>query len=538
MKLLFFYFLLLLFWSTNNVVNSITFLRDPVTFLNLNETLKGKKNDYKWKEEFFEKMPIDHFNYNDDRTFNLRYLINVMYYKPGGPIFFYTGNEGSIEVFAKNTGFMWDIAPDYHAAIVFAEHRFYGKSLPFGNESFSDIKNLGYLSSSQALGDFAVLIKFLKKDRLPNAIKSPVIAFGGSYGGMLASALRLKYPHLCEGAIASSAPIYWFQGKLNKDNTYDNIVTRTFKLSGCNVDTISKSIDAVKNIVTKKDGLDWINKLFKLEKKSLLTKAEDGEWLIDNFRDTLGTIAMVDYPYESNFLSPLPASPVKEACKHFQGSDKYDDKTLVTSIYKVLNLFNNYTGNTPNLCVNPDTCSGPFSGLGDILGWTWQACTEMIMPMCDNGLPDDMFPKNCPFNLNNYLEKFCKKTFEKIGYKTSLANPDSYMTNYGDSYETVGNIVFTNGYLDPWSGGGWMLKPGTKGSVVSIIISSGAHHYDLRERNKLDTPEVKEARRLEVKHISHWIRKAKKRHAKELKHQLREKQDLKKQKQMTKLTIR
>jgi len=27
-----------------------------------------------------------------------------------GPIFFYTGNEGSIELFAGNAGFLWDIA--------------------------------------------------------------------------------------------------------------------------------------------------------------------------------------------------------------------------------------------------------------------------------------------------------------------------------------------------------------------------------------------------------------------------------------------
>uniref|UniRef100_A0A0K0F2S4 Lysosomal Pro-X carboxypeptidase (inferred by orthology to a human protein) n=1 Tax=Strongyloides venezuelensis TaxID=75913 RepID=A0A0K0F2S4_STRVS len=538
MKFIISYFLFFLLWSIRDVTNSITLLRDPVTFStkknDFNDSVRKENNDYEWKEEYYDGMPIDHFNYIDNRTFKLRYLINTKYYKSGGPIFFYTGNEGNIEAFAKNTGFMWDIAPDYHAALVFAEHRFYGKTIPFGNDSFSSTKNLGYLSSSQALADFAFLIKYLKKEKLPSAIQSPVIAFGGSYGGMLASALRLKYPHLCEGAIASSAPIYWFQGKLSKDNIYDSIVTRTFKLSGCNVDKIYKSTNAVKNVISKKDGIDWINNLFKFEKQSILTKVEDGQWLIDNFRDTLGTMAMVDYPYESNFLAPLPASPVKEACKYFDGSDDYDDKTLVTSIYKVLNLYYNYTGKTPNLCVNPDKCSGPFSGLGDILGWTWQACTEMIMPMCDNGLPEDMFQKNCPFNLNNYLENVCVKTFGKIGYTKKLANPDWYLTNYGDNYESVGNIVFANGYLDPWSGGGWMLKPATKGSVVSLIISSGAHHYDLRGRNKLDTPEVQDIRRLEMKHITHWIKKAKKRHAKELKRQLREKQNQRKSKKVQK----
>ena len=59
---------------------------------------------------------------------------------------------------------MWDLAGEFGAAIVFAEHRFYGKSMPAGNDSYRTVENLGYLSSTQALADFAQLITFLKEE--------------------------------------------------------------------------------------------------------------------------------------------------------------------------------------------------------------------------------------------------------------------------------------------------------------------------------------------------------------------------------------
>nr|CAD7206639.1 unnamed protein product [Timema douglasi] len=56
-----------------------------------------------WQCTLLEVL-VDHFSFADNNTFQLKYLINDTYWKQdGGPIFFYTGNEGAIEVFAENT---------------------------------------------------------------------------------------------------------------------------------------------------------------------------------------------------------------------------------------------------------------------------------------------------------------------------------------------------------------------------------------------------------------------------------------------------
>jgi lysosomal Pro-X carboxypeptidase len=119
---------------------------------------------------------------------------------------------------------MWEIAPEMGAMLIFAEHRYYGQSLPFGNKSYDSPQHLGYLTSEQALADFADLLQEINPS---SANQKPVVAFGGSYGGMLAAWFRMKYPHLVQGAIASSAPIRQF-GNLTPCDVFNRILTSVF----------------------------------------------------------------------------------------------------------------------------------------------------------------------------------------------------------------------------------------------------------------------------------------------------------------------
>ena len=48
-------------------------------------------------------LQLDHFNAAESRVFQQRYLVSTRDWKTGGPIFFYTGNEGDIAWFCNNT---------------------------------------------------------------------------------------------------------------------------------------------------------------------------------------------------------------------------------------------------------------------------------------------------------------------------------------------------------------------------------------------------------------------------------------------------
>jgi len=68
------------------------------------------------------------------------------------------------------------------------------------------------------------------------------------------------------------------------------------------------------------------------------------------------------------------------------------------------------------------------------------------------------------------------------------------------------NLVFSNGNLDPWSGGGVVTN--LTSNMVAIMIDQGAHHLDLRSSNPADIPSVIQARLTEIEWINTWIKES------------------------------
>jgi pimeloyl-ACP methyl ester carboxylesterase len=153
----------------------------------------------------------------EGNIFNIRYIVDDVYFKNESlanlsrPILFYAGNEGDVEGFYNNSGFMTKtLAERWGGLVVFGEHRYFGQSFPFPKDiAFTSPYNT-HLTVENVMVDYVKLIESIKEQY--NAQDKPVIVFGGSYGGMLAAWLRMKYPHTFQGALAASAPTVYFKG--------------------------------------------------------------------------------------------------------------------------------------------------------------------------------------------------------------------------------------------------------------------------------------------------------------------------------------
>lgn len=182
----------------------------------------------------FISQPLNHFDLpqNSSGTYQQRYCYYDGFKKTrsntvgkrtedAAPIFLYVGNESPIETYINHTGLMWELAPHFGAVVVFLEHRYEGESIPDPSTTLPPVGKgcMAYSSSIQALADASYFIQNVLftsdtnfSDPIQPSISSlhrrPVIAFGGSYGGMLVAWLRMKYPSMVAGAISASAPIW------------------------------------------------------------------------------------------------------------------------------------------------------------------------------------------------------------------------------------------------------------------------------------------------------------------------------------------
>ncbi|KAI6179179.1 putative serine protease pcp-1 [Aphelenchoides besseyi] len=466
----------------------------------------------------YSPVYIDEYDSSYTQHFSLTYYINDTYYKDGGPVLFYTGNEGPIEGFVDNTQILLDIAPQLNALVVFAEHRYYGSTLPFGADSFKDTTKVAYLSVEQALRDYIQVVKDLRTN-YPKLGK--VVAVGGSYGGMLAAWARLLHSHVFDAAWAASAPLAYFRNSGVEFGAFHKVLTNALVTFGCSTDAVIKAFADLDNWGTTTKELQNLNKIFMTDPKSKVKNKDDIQSLKYFIRSTFESMAMANYPYRASFLRDnVGAWPFRKACKNL-ATIQDDPSASVRGLKKALDA---YFGTNYPTCFKDGCPDSIDQNLGDLRGWNWQSCTELAISICAQGPPNDVFWPDC-YNttqgnvpsFTSYLQQQCDALNQDVsGYQNRMIDFDAVATYFGFDLKGATNIILTNGNLDPWSAGAPNIDVNSgrhsvfapysrlQDNIYVYNIEYGAHHLDLRAPNTCDPPTVTNARFQIVNILKCW----------------------------------
>jgi lysosomal Pro-X carboxypeptidase len=425
-------------------------------------------------------------------------------------MFFYVGNEGDVELYVNHTGLMWENAAEFGAMLVFAEHRYFGQSKPFGASHASE--HLQFLSTAQALADYAVLITHLKEDVLRQR-SLPVIGFGGSYGGMLGSWFRMKYPHIIDGVIAASAPVLLFHGDPDappKMEAYAQIITydatpAAGSAANC-VPNIRRVWETVRALGATADGRERLKQAMSMCEDTAVEREEDVVALMNWAKGAFEMMSMGNYPYPSAYVSSdpnalLPAYPMREACSfladEFSASDD-GQQALLSAFAQSVGVYHNSSRAVQCFSVSTPSSAArlPTSPPRDINYWAYLSCAELYGPVTMDGELDMFWPEDWDLASDSAA---CERQF---GVPAALTWAE---TEYGGlrALRAASNLVFSNGEYDPCAGLGVLQS--VSESVVALRIESSAHHLDLMFSNPLDPPAVKHAREVEKQHMLKWI---------------------------------
>lgn len=422
---------------------------------------------------------------------------------------FYNGNEGDVTLYANNTGLMWENAAEFNALLVFAEHRYYGQSFPLGPTS----TDMSYLSSTQALADYAVLIRSIKHEM--QARELPVITFGGSYGGVLAAFFRAKYPGTVDGAIAASAPLRAFPGQFPDwdTNMYYQRITNDASSGGGASDNCMANVRSMWpgffSDGSSAAGRATLSTAF--QTCAPLETEDDVLALAFWIRGNWDTMSMGNYPYPSSYLTGgtvmLPAWPVREACAFLSTPITNNNTQLYYAVANAVAVIGNATP-VPCNDITPNPYTHPSQQYDGI--WDFQRCTELQPDsfwFATDGVRDMFWDQ--PYDLN-FTSIHCAAAWNI----TTSPDYDWMSTAYEiPSFRGASNIVFSNGEYDPWGGAGILQSPDESRSLVSLNVSQGAHHLDLMFSNPQDPPAVTAVRQVEVGYIRQWVAEARARYA-------------------------
>lgn len=477
---------------------------------------------------YYDGQLVDHFS-TSTATYSQRYYENsTSFAGPGNPIFLILGGEGAVP---PSTGIFYPYVTDvlatrFNALVIEPEHRFYGESLPFGEDSFATPENLALLTAPQALADAASLVTYVQQQNgcgvRGTSDYCPVVAVGGSYPGFLSMCMRLRYPALVDISYAASAPIFFYAQQVDQ-NAYYQLITDVAEdtVSGC-ADSVRASLAAV----VKLGDLDAAVEALGLCTPLPAYMADD--WA--TFLDELSMVVM--YSFANLNMANYPPSEntgLYTACDAWVGAEdpltalsaflngyaqakapRHDLSPLHAALANQRRAGAGLAGSCYNMSLqlpdgpNATISGGDWSGDGtgaDGMNWDYQTSTLQVETIGTNNVTDMFLPREWTLD---WLTEHASARFGVTPQPTALADAWGF-----DHLAEMGatNIIFTNGLKDGWSVGG--VHQNLSDTLLAIDLPNGAHHSDLAhtEPSDDDTADVQAAHAQIADILADWLAK-------------------------------
>ncbi|XP_012223424.1 putative serine protease K12H4.7 [Linepithema humile] len=474
---------LLVLCSIHPLVNGVGFR--GFTYKGLKEPVSFKLNADKDVIEGWIIQPLDHFNHRNNHTWSMRYYENSAVLKKNGPILIMIGGEWEISKGFLQSGLMHEIATTYGALMYYTEHRFYGKSRPTKDTSTA---NLQYLNVDQALADLAYFIETKKKEK--NLEKSPVIVFGGSYAGNMAAWARLKYPHLIQGALASSAPV---RAKADFYEYYEVVAKSLGRYSEKCIEDVKTAFESVEELLTTQDGAQKLKLYFNFCDVPDVKSSSDLGYLMNLLAEVFAGTVQGDRVTENG------ETQISMLCKNMTathlGSPLQRLAHVVSNQNECLDVkYNNF------IKQYRETSWESPAAISIMRQWYHQTCTEYgyyQTTNSKNSIFGTLFPLSYYINLctDLYGDYNNKKILDSRVKRTNIM--------YGGQLPDLRNVIFTNGDIDPWHALSVLKDLNT--FSPAIFINGSSHCRDLYNDELTDTPDLKNAREKIRDIIREWL---------------------------------
>ncbi|KAI0041435.1 peptidase S28 [Auriscalpium vulgare] len=466
------------------------------------------------------QQPLDHFDNTSDATFEQRYWINTRHYKPGtgAPVIVIDGGETSGEdrIPFLDTGIADILAKATGGVGVVLEHRYYGASV--GVKNFTT-DSLRWLNNEQALEDSANFMRNVKFKGIDEDLTAPNTAwiyYGGSYAGARAAHMKILYPDIVFGAIASSAVTH---AALINWEYMDVIRLAADPKCSANLVRSITVIDSLLKVPRLRNPLKALFDLSGLENDQDFVSVLEwplGSWQGRNWDPDVGS---TDFDYFCAVLNGNAPSL----------NDVHHDITLpggLTVNVAVLNYAKYVKENIVSLCptdsgVTVEECFGTndderyqATDLDQTWRlWVFQYCTQW--GYLTTAPPNRHHPTIISRLLDvDYAHKICTQAFPPGKFFTVPQLPNVTAVNaLGDFDIAADRLAFIDGEVDPW-------RPYTPNSQYYAsprpdtvlrpfkVIPGGVHHWDENglAKSTAEPQEIRAIHKEMVSFVRAWLK--------------------------------